>query len=177
MDKKKIIGVFLIFFGILVAVWLFLDIDKKEDSTKIVTGTQQSVHIEQNKQVDENESEQREQDVDASGADEAEEINIEDQNEAGESEDEALIQSVDCQIGAICDEIMADIDDMEGFEYAVKQYVFENGYIGGEIYSLDTVTINYQERWKQYLMGIKEENHYFCVIYDMDHGTYRSEKF
>lgn len=171
MDKKKLTGFLMILLAFVIAVWLFSDLGKKEKTSQAVSDAQQSERVEQIP------VEPEETQTDDSSVVVKEETNIEDQNEAGGGEDETLIRSVDCRIGTMCDEIRADIEDMEGFEYAVKQYVFENGYIGAEIYSLDTVTINYQERWKQYLMGIEGENHYFCVVYDLDHGTYCSEKF
>lgn len=167
MDKSKILGVILILLSVLIIAIYFI-----------------SKNIQQNEKVEEKQSSEIQQ-ID-SNTDTYEpnnnnlstdDLRIEEQDEAGAASEEELIKNWNCNIVSMSDELKSEIDDFDAFMYAIKDFMFTNGYVDTDVFSLDSLTIKYKEKKKLFLMGIEGENYYFNVVQDLNTGNYYCEEY
>lgn len=164
MSRNRKIGILLIFISLLIIAVYFI-------SSRMVQTQEQDPNAE----IQQNDSAVL---SDESANDPVDEEAIEELNEGGEeSADDAAIDNLNCNITEIDQAVEDDIADRNAFEYAIKRYLYENGFINKNVYSLDTVTIRYRENNKLYLLGIEDENQYFYVVYDMNTGLYSAEEY
>ena len=163
MEKPNILGIILVFFGLLILVgFLIFSFWKKEESPAKQPEKQQ-IEI------------STKEEINTENINRIEEIDL--QNEAGTDDDRALIEAMDCNISSMCDEIKNEISDMGAFEYAIKEYLYLNGFPEVDVYSLDTLTVKYKENKKYYLMGLVDENSFFYVVYDIETDVYSTQEY